>query len=69
MAKEIPESSRLQILEKFQAILFFAEKDADDNTSGPFNRGIVDLTLFKTNTPKVTQGKFLEVMDAFASLA
>ena len=41
--KEIPESSRLEILEKFSANNF-ALLDAEDNTSGPLNRGsIADL--------------------------
>ena len=41
--KEIPESSRLEFLEKFSAINF-ALSDAEENTSGPLNRGgIADL--------------------------
>ena len=41
--KEIPESSRLEFLEKFSANNF-ALSDAEDNTSGPLNRGgIADL--------------------------
>ena len=41
--KEIPESSRLEFLEKFLA-KFFALSDAEDNTSCLLNRGgIVDL--------------------------
>ena len=41
--KEIPESSRLEFLEKFSANNF-ALLDAEDNTSGPLNRGsIADL--------------------------
>ena len=45
--KKIPESSRLQFLEKFLAI--FCSTDAEDNTSGPLNRGgIADLSLFRT---------------------
>ena len=43
--KEIPESSRLEFLEKFSANNF-ALSDAEDNTSGPLNRGgIADLPL------------------------
>ena len=38
--KEIPESSRLEFLEKFSANNF-ALSDAEDNTSGLLNRGIV----------------------------
>ena len=46
--KEIPESSRLEFLEKFSANNF-ALSDAEGNTSGPLNRGgIVDLALFGT---------------------
>ena len=36
--KEIPESSRLEFLEKFSANNF-ALSDAEDNTFGPLNRG------------------------------
>ena len=43
--KEITESSRLEFLEKFSANSF-ALSDAEDNTSGPLNRGgIADLPL------------------------
>ena len=46
--KEIPESSRLEFLEKFLANNF-ALSDADDNTSGPLSRGgIADLLLLRT---------------------
>ena len=46
--KEIPESSRLEFLEKFLANNF-ALSEAEDNTSGPLNRGgIADLTLLRT---------------------
>ena len=46
--KEIPESSRLEFLEKFSANNF-ALSDAEGNTSGPLNRGgIADLPLLKT---------------------
>ena len=45
---EIPESSKLEFLEKFSAN-DFALSDAEDNTSGPFNRGgIADLRLLRT---------------------
>ena len=41
--KQIPESSRLEFLEKFSANNF-ALSDTEDNTSGPLNRGgIADL--------------------------
>ena len=46
--KKIPESSRLEFLEKFSANNF-ALSDAEDNTSGPLNRGgIADLPLLRT---------------------
>ena len=46
--KEIPESSRLKVLEKFLA-KNFGLSDAEDNTSRSLNRGgIVDLPLFRT---------------------
>ena len=46
--KEIPESSRLEFLEKFLANNF-AFSDAEDNTSRPLNSGgIADLPLLRT---------------------
>ena len=43
MGKDIPESSRLDLLEKFIANNF-ALSDAEDNTSEPLNReGVADL--------------------------
>ena len=43
--KDIPDSSRLEFLEKFSANSF-ALSDAEDHTSGLFNRGgIADLPL------------------------
>ena len=46
--KEIPESSKLEVLEKFSPINF-ALSDAEDNTSGPLNTGgIADLPLLRT---------------------
>ena len=46
--KEIPESSRLEVSEKFSANNF-ALSYTEDNTSGPLNRGgIADLPLFRT---------------------
>ena len=45
--KEIPDSSRLEFLEKFSANNF-ALLDAEDNTCRPLNRqGIVDLPLLR----------------------
>ena len=46
--KEIPESLRLEFLEKFLANNY-ALPDAEDNTSGLFNReSIADLALLTT---------------------
>ena len=46
--KEIPESSRIEFLEKFSANNFVSSH-AEDNTSGPLNRGsIADLPLLGT---------------------
>ena len=45
--KDIPESSRLEFLEKFLANNF-ALSDAEDNTSSPLNRrDIADLPLLR----------------------
>ena len=58
--KEIPEPSRLEFLEKILANNFVLS-DAEDNVSGPLNRGgIADLTL-------VVMDSF--VLVAYASLA
>ena len=47
IGKEIPESLRLECLEKFLANNFFLSA-AEGNTSGPFNRGgIADLPLLR----------------------
>ena len=47
-SKKIPESSRLEFLEKFLANNF-ALSDAEDNTLGPLNsRGIADLPFLRT---------------------
>ena len=49
--KEIPESSRLEFLGKLLASNF-ALPDAEDNNSGPLNRGgIADLPLLRTLLP------------------
>ena len=46
--KEIPQSSRLDFLEKFSANNF-ALSDAEDNTSEPLSRGgVADLPLLRT---------------------
>ena len=48
IGKEIPESSRLEFLEKFSANNFTL-LDAEDNTSGSSNRGgIADVPLLRT---------------------
>ena len=65
---EIPESSRLEFLEKFLANNF-ALSHAEDNTSGPLNRGgIADLPLLRTLLAihqKSQESSFWEVMDSF----
>ena len=70
--KEIPESSRLELLEEFPANTF-ALSDAEDNTSGPLNRGgIADLPLLRTLLPirqKSREPSFWEIMDSFILLA
>ena len=70
--KEIPESSRLEFLEKFSANNF-ALSDAEDSTSGPLNRGgIADLPLLRTLLAirqKSQEPSFWEVMDSFVLLA
>ena len=70
--KEIPESSRLEFLEKFLANNF-ALSDAEDNTSGPLNRGgIADLPLLITLLAihqKSREPSFWEVMDSFVLVA
>ena len=70
--KEIPESLRLEFLEKFSANTF-ALSEAEDNTSGPLNRGgIADLPLLRTLLAicqKSQQPGFWEVMDSFILLA
>ena len=70
--KEIPEPSRLEFLEKFSANNF-ALSDAEENTSGPLNRGgIADLPLLRTLLAirqKSREPSFWEVMDSFVLLA
>ena len=70
--KEIPESSRLEFIEKFSGNNF-ALSDAEDTTSGPLNRGcIADLPLLRTLLAirqKSREQSFWEVMDSFALLA
>ena len=70
--KEIPESSRLEFLEKFSANNF-ALSDAEDNTSGPLNRGgIANLPLLRTLLAihqKSREPNIWEVMDSFVLIA
>ena len=70
--KEILKSSRLEFLEKFLANNF-ALSDAEDNTSGPLNRGgIADLPLLRTLLAicqKSREPSFWEVMDSFVLVA
>ena len=56
--KEIPQSLRLDFLEKFSANNF-ALSDAEDNTSGPLNRGsTADLPSLRTLLPIRQNGLF-----------
>ena len=75
--KEIPESSRFEFLEKFLANNF-ALSDAEDNTSGPLNRGgTADLPLLRTllairqksREPSFWEMIYYFVLLAYASLA
>ena len=67
IGKEIPESSRLEFLEKSLANNF-ALSDAEDNTSGPLNRrSIPDLRWLRTLLAirqKFRDPSFWEVMDS-----
>ena len=70
--KEMPESSRLEFFEKFLANNF-ALSDAEDNTSGPLNRGgIADLPLLRTLLAicqKSREPSFWEMTDSFVAVA
>ena len=71
MSKEIPESSRLEFLEKFLANNF-ALSDAEDNNSRLSNRGgIADLPLktLLAICQKSQEPSFWEVIDYFVLLA
>ena len=72
ISKEMSELSRLNFLEKFSANNF-ALSDAEDNTSGPLNRGgIADLPFLRTLLTirqKFREPIFREVMDSFVLLA
>ena len=69
--KSIPESSKLEFLEKFSTNSFVLS-DAEDSTSGPSNRGsIEDLLLLRTLLaihPKLQPPSFCEVMESFVLL-
>ena len=59
--KEIPETSRLEFIEKFSENNF-ALSDAEDNTSGPLNRRYSSFTCVEntiSNSPKVLRAKFV----------
>ena len=68
----MPESSRLEFLEKFSANIF-ALSDAEDNTSGLLNRGgTADLSLLRillAICQKSQEPSFWELMDSFVLLA
>ena len=70
--KEIPESSKLEFLEKFLASNF-ALSDVEDNTTGPLNiEGIADLPLLKTLLAirqKFREPNFWQLMDSFVLVA
>ena len=70
--REIPGSSRLEFLEKFSAN-DLALSDAEDNTSGPLNRGgITDLSLLRklfAIRQKSREPSFWQVMGCFVLLA
>ena len=68
-SKEIPESSRIEFLEKFLANNF-ALSDEEDNTSAPLNSGgIADLPLLRTILAICQKFRFWEVMDSFIVVA
>ena len=72
LGEEIPETSRLEFLEKFLANRF-ALSNAEDNTSGSLNRGdIVDWPLLRTLLAvcqKPWEPNFWEVIDLFVLVA
>ena len=69
--KEIPESPRLEFLEKFSANNF-ALSDAEEHTSRPLNRqGIGNFPLLRTLLAicqKSREQSFWEVMESFVLL-
>ena len=69
--REIPESSRLEFLEKFSAN-YFVLSDAEDSTYGLLNRrGIADLPLLRTPavSQKSREPRFWDVLLAYPCLA
>ena len=70
--KEIPQSSRLEFLEKYSGNNFALSK-AEDNTSGLLDRGgTADLLLLNTILAihqKFFEPSFWEVMDSFVLVA
>ena len=70
--REIPDSARLEFLEKF-SVNNYALSDAEDKTSSPLNRGgIADLSLLRTLLAihqKSQEPSFWEVMNSFVLLA
>ena len=70
--KEIPESSRFEVTEKFSTNNSTLP-DAEDNTSGPLNRGgTADLPLLRTPPAirqKSQEPSFWEVTDSSAPAA
>ena len=71
-AKETPESSRLEFLEKFSA-KNFTLSDGEDNSSWLLNiGGTTDLTLLRmllAISKKAPEGSFWEMMGSFVTLA
>ena len=72
IGRKIPGSSRLEFLEKFLANNY-ALSDAEENTSGPLNRGgIADLPLLRRLLPirqKSREPRFWDVIDSVVLLA
>ena len=72
LGREIPESSKLEFLEKF-LVNNCALSEAEDNSSRPLNRaGIVDLPFLRAALAirqKSREPSFWEGMDSFVLLA
>ena len=71
IGQEMPESSRLDFLEKFLANNFTLS-DAEDSKSGPLNRGVIAYsTLLRTLLAirqKSQEPSFWELMNSFVSV-